>query len=120
MLTQGFVLAGGGERYIIKLVLLRRNLVSDLVFFAPTGLRLTAQGCRALAATLGRIKTLTLQPQRGCARSADSQETDATALRLKCQMSPYPRVAAKARQPWAVSRSPVGARGTRTPALGSN
>jgi len=42
-----------------------------------------AQGCRALAATLRKEKTLVPQPQRGCVSEIFPTAYDTTALRLK-------------------------------------
>ena len=60
--------------------------------FAPTGLRPTAQGCRALTATLGK------EPDRPFNRNAvapnhglgESIKHVATALRLRIIVSPFP------------------------------
>ena len=53
-----------------------------LLFLCPNGLRLTAQRCRALAATLGK-KRLVHQPQRGCVCFMVHAPDDTTASRFE-------------------------------------
>ena len=71
----------------------------------PTGLRHSAQGCRVGAATLGHRVDYFPQPQRGCitVRACGFNPVGVGFL-----FSGSPRVA-RASQPWAGCRSPVGA-----------
>ena len=72
-------------------------------------LRNKAQGCRALAATLGTIAAGS-QPQRGFAindnapTKYEKSEIAATSSRYESN-GRFPRVAVKARQPWALLRT---------------
>jgi hypothetical protein len=79
---------------------------------APTGLRQQSPGLSRSGGYPGKGRGLITQPQRGCAGFAHFFDAiDATALRLRNFVFTFPRVAVKARQPWAVRRSPVGALG---------
>jgi hypothetical protein len=71
----------------------------------PKGLRLKAQGCEARA-TLGKRRKK--QPQRGC----DQRPKAETPLGF-CLFDPLPQVA-RASQPWALLRNPVGIQGKDT------
>lgn len=71
----------------------------------PTGLRHSAQGCRDGEATLGHRVDYFPQPQRGCI-TVRARGFNPVGVGSLCPGSP--RVA-RASQPWAGCRSPVGA-----------
>jgi len=71
----------------------------------PTGLHPSAQGCEARA-TLGKASHDLPQPQRGCSLFLGSGGCNPVGVVE--YYGRYPRVA-RASQPWAESRSPVGA-----------
>ena len=78
---------------------------------APKGLRLTAQGCRALTATLGTENAVFLN-RNAVVPFCQGRNPQGRRNRVAVEESKsfcFPRVAVKARQPWAVRRSPFGA-----------
>ena len=72
----------------------------------PTGLHHPAQGCRLREATLGQRPEISCQPQRGCVTVGHPVWRNPVGVGF-C-LSDEPRVA-RASQPWADGRSPVGA-----------
>ncbi len=86
---------------------LNRNRFAD----APTGLGLIAQGCRALTATLGKreAKSSTATRLRKSPHEKFARRRNRVAV--EDGLFSFPRVDAKAPQPWAVGLSPVGAIG---------
>ena len=81
------------------------NISADAVF-APKGLRMLAQGCR-VAATLGGAMRES-QPQRGCVKKRHGND-DATPLGLAPWCSTTQGSGLRP-QPWAIFRSPFGAK----------
>ena len=75
-------------------------------FPIPTGLQPSAQGCRDREATLGHGFASRPQPQRGCRTLRRTVGCNPVGVGFLFHGSP--RVA-RASQPWAESRSPVGA-----------
>src|ERR1039457_4662591 len=71
----------------------------------PTGLRHSAQGCRVGEATLGHLIDYFPQPQRGC---ITVRARGFNPVGVGFPFPGSPRVA-RASQPWAGCRSPVGA-----------
>ena len=71
----------------------------------PTGLRHSAQGCRVGEATLGHLVDYFPQPQRGC---ITVRARGFNPVGVGFLFSSSPKVA-RASQPWAGCRSPVGA-----------
>jgi hypothetical protein len=80
------------------------------LFPIPTGLRHSAQGCRAREATLGDVINFP-QPQRGCVNRAFADGFNP--FRVAQFSAVIPRVA-RASQPWAECRYPVGVNESRT------
>ena len=81
------------------------------LFPIPTGLRHSAQGCRVREATLGHTSHNFSQPHRGCINRvrADGCNPFRVVIHFNCS----PRVA-RASQPWAECRYPVGVNERRT------
>ncbi len=79
-------------------------------FPIPTGLHPSAQGCRVREATLGHALHFFPQPQRGCITPRRAVCCNPVGVGSIFHNSP--RVA-RASQPWAERRSPVGADGGR-------
>ncbi len=78
----------------------------------PTGLRPKAQGCRVREATLGKRVLDIPQPQRGCV--LPSRADGRNPVGVDDSSERYPRVA-RASQPWAECRYPVGVNRTVRP-----
>ena len=77
-----------------------------LHFPIPTGLHPSAQGCRVREATLGDMIHYFPQPQRGCVIPDHANRHNPVGVDDFPER--FPRVA-RASQPWADRRSPVGA-----------
>jgi hypothetical protein len=85
------------------------RFLDSLRKICPNGAPTYSPGLPRFGGYPGNERRLIPQPQRGCVTaSTEMSKAGATALRLRMQSFVLPRVAVKARQPWAVRRSPVG------------